>query len=348
MIFSHNGSFLIVKMSALGDVLQALDCAQYLKNKYPFCHITWAIETKCASLAAACPYIDEVISLDIKGLKRKPWQFIKASLRFLQVLNKRYYDVIWDLQGNCKSAIVTYFTKGACKVGFGKNSVAEWPGTWVVDKMYEVEPGWPIAEQYLFLLRAYFQDEKPFVATAHHLKVSEKILLPKTACPHRFMVCPGSFWENKRLSEDTLFNFLSLLKKHYKPFMVLIWGTEQERVVVERLSKKLKDDVLILGQLKFPCWQQLMTQMDCVITMDSCALHLAALAGVATFSVFGASSSQVYRPQGIHHKGYQGRCPYGEIFTKRCPKLRTCRTGACIKDIQAEALMEAFSTLKSP
>jgi heptosyltransferase-1 len=51
---------------------------------------------------------------------------------------------------------------------------------------------------------------------------------------------------------------------------------------------------------------------------------------------------KVYIPQGEIHEGTQGFCPYNIRFQKRCPKLRTCKSGACIKKIDAERLFLSF------
>jgi len=93
-----------------------------------------------------------------------------------------------------------------------------------------------------------------------------------------------------------------------------------------------------------PLWQALMFMIDCVIAVDSCALHLAALANIPTFSIYGPSSSKVYKPIGDKHHAYQGQCPYGEEFIKRCKRLRSCPTGACMKEISVLSLITSFKT----
>ena len=76
--------------------------------------------------------------------------------------------------------------------------------------------------------------------------------------------------------------------------------------------------------------------------MDSLPLHLAGTSGTATFSVFGASSAQKYKPLGIAHQAVQGVCPYGKVFERRCPVLRTCPTGLCIKSILGDDLYNEY------
>jgi heptosyltransferase-1 len=82
--------------------------------------------------------------------------------------------------------------------------------------------------------------------------------------------------------------------------------------------------------------------MDCVIAMDSAALHLCGTTLTPSFSVFGPSAASIYKPLGSQHTHVQGFCPYKQEFIQRCPLLRTCKTGACIKNLQAEELFQHF------
>jgi heptosyltransferase-1 len=83
-----------------------------------------------------------------------------------------------------------------------------------------------------------------------------------------------------------------------------------------------------------------MKGMDLVISMDSLPLHLAGSLNIPTFGVFGPSSAQKYNPS--PSPAFQAACPYNEVFMKRCPKLRTCPTGACLKNLEGDRLYKTF------
>jgi heptosyltransferase-1 len=85
-----------------------------------------------------------------------------------------------------------------------------------------------------------------------------------------------------------------------------------------------------------------MDSVDLVVAMDSLPLHLAGTTKVKTFSVFGASLASKFKPAGKKHLTLQGHCPYGRVFEKRCPILRTCPTGACIRSLTGKAVFNAF------
>jgi heptosyltransferase-1 len=88
--------------------------------------------------------------------------------------------------------------------------------------------------------------------------------------------------------------------------------------------------------------QHIMQKCAMIISVDSFSLHLAATCNTKTFSIFGPSSSAKYAPIGFQHKSVQGSCPYGQTFDKRCKKLRTCPTGACMHDLDPDLLFESF------
>jgi heptosyltransferase-1 len=99
----------------------------------------------------------------------------------------------------------------------------------------------------------------------------------------------------------------------------------------------------ILDRLPLPVLQNFMAAVDLVIAMDSLPLHLAATTSTATYGFFGPSLGLKYQPQGPQHHAFQGCCPYGQIFAKRCPALRTCPTGACLREANGEQLFKQFA-----
>lgn len=332
--------FLIVKMSSLGDILLSLNVAQYLKTRYPKAHLTWALEERMQHLVESSPYVDEVIALSTKSLKEQPWKILQTIKTIATKVRRQSYDVVVDLQGNCKSGLVTLLAKSSCKIGWGRKSVAEWPNLLVTHHKIKARKELVRSEQYLAFVKDYLQDEEVLVLKQHLLKDS--------SYPHKLsesslkiMVCLGSRWPNKQLSEETWSAFLKTIDAKYHPSWVFIWGSSLEQVAASKLAT-LCGNAQVIGGLPFATWQGLMQQMSVVISVDSSALHLAGLSCIPTFSVYGPSASRLYKPSGDQHAVYQGSCPYGEVFTTRCSKLRTCPTGACIKDIAPGSLIEKF------
>lgn len=328
-------------MSALGDILLSLNVARYLKKRFPGAIVDWVVEKRFQELVESSPYIDKVFSLDTKLLKTNYFEFFSALSLCRIDLNKTYYDAIFDLQGNCKSALITLLAKGIDKVGLGRRSVAEWPNLLVTSRHIEMKDGLSRAEQYLAFVQEYYADDSKLELGAHMFKKTNQEIDLGTA-PIKIMVCPGSNWSNKQLSEETWIAFLQKIDALYHPMFVFIWGNAKEQEFAQKLERFFPHSV-VTGALSWALWQALMMNMNCVISVDSCALHLAALAQVPTFSIYGPSSSHLYKPSGDQHVAYQGSCPYGETFIKRCRLLRTCKTAPCTKKVLADHLFISFN-----
>ncbi|MDZ7597171.1 MAG: glycosyltransferase family 9 protein [Desulfobacterales bacterium] len=113
---------LIVKTSALGDVVHALPVLAYLKSAGRDIQIDWLVEEAFAPLLADHPLVNRVIALRTKAWRRAGffptfsgvWQVIRR-------LRRQGYDRVLDLQGNSKSGFFTLFAGAPKRFGFDRN-----------------------------------------------------------------------------------------------------------------------------------------------------------------------------------------------------------------------------------
>lgn len=345
---------LIVKSSALGDVVQAFPCLSWLKKKFPAVSIDWVVESACQSIVSAHPDIDRTLVVDTRRWRKRC--FSKETRReiaaFYRSLRACEYDVVFDLQGNTKSALCTAMAKAKVKVGFGWRNVSEWPNLLATQRKYLVPLGGNVCAEYLHLLQSYFVDfsflelECVVLNGASDEAIPEEYiqgLVRKCKAPAcaLVMVCPGSNWRNKQLSSAALHGFLTLMQAHLSCRFLFIWGTPAEQLYVDRLQMHFPTSVVV-ERLPLPVLQNLMGEMDLVISVDSLPLHLAATTKTPTFSFFGPSAAAKYKPSGAQHGYIQGACPYGQRFERRCPLLRTCATGACLRNLTGEQIFSSF------
>lgn len=335
--------FLIIKTSALGDILQTFPVVEYLRLKFPEAEIDWVVESRCASVVEAHPAICKVITIDTSFLRKnwfhqKSWHILK---NFKKELQKKRYEVIFDLQGNIKSGVITFLAKGEKKVGFGWKSAKEKPNVFATDIGVNPPFSLPIRQKYLNVIQSYFQDQEIFTGKSTSLLLSAQEKIEEFSQKPLFMVALGSKWENKKLSLETAEAFLQHISLSYDPYFLFVWESEKEKKEAEALSL-LFPKSKVLGKLSLSLWQAWMKKSDLVICVDSAALHLCATTETPSFSIFGPSLSSIYKPEQARHHSFQANCPYGARFQERCSLLRTCSTGACMKEISAEALFNAF------
>lgn len=327
----------VVKMSSLGDILQVAYVVRHLKEHRQDLSITWIVEKKFQDLVSALDVSDNIIPFDGSSLKKNPLAAFKEILCIYDLLKKSSFDQVIDFQGNCKSALITLLCSSKSKVGFDKNSVAEFPNLFVTNCKASIDKKSPIIQQYYVLAKRAFPDLPPLVSKA------KKKLYDKNTV----MVCFGSNWENKRLSYDQLKSFLKEIHISYGTKFRMVVGCKKDLAEAKALQKELSASVEIFEKPSWVHWMELMQKVDLVISADSCALHLAGFLQVPTFSYFGPSSQSIYKPLGHVHISIQGQCPYQEVFAKRCKKLRSCPTGSCIKGITNKSLLDKFGGMNS-
>lgn len=342
---------LIVKTSSLGDLIHAFPVVQFLRAQVPTAEIHWIVEKPFAELVRAHPCVDQVFCVDTRKW-RKRWFHRETYQEIKQLtsqLRSHSYDLILDLQGNIKSALLTACARGLLKVGFGYASVPEWPNLLFTNRRFNPLKGRNIRDDYLFLAQSALNNFDN-VQGCVQLKVSdeEKCRIHQIlAHPHlqegiKILVCAGSNWPNKQLSESSLRSLLENIHSNLSGRFLFVWGTKEEEKAAQRLFEAFPNHSLVIDRLPLPTLQNLMEGVDLVMAMDSLPLHLAGTTNTPTYSVFGPSLAAKYKPVGVQHQAFQGACPYGKLFEKRCPILRTCATGSCMKDLRGEALFDDF------
>ena len=109
-------SVLVVKLSAIGDVIHALPVSYALKEAYPEARVTWVVEPPAYNLLEGNPYIDEIIVFETKKFKSLAG-FWENFGPFREKLNQHKYDAVLDLQGLFKSAAIAWCSKAPVKLG---------------------------------------------------------------------------------------------------------------------------------------------------------------------------------------------------------------------------------------
>lgn len=344
---------LIVKTSSLGDIIQSFPVIDYLKKYDERVEIHWIVESSFSSLLKAHPEISKVIEINSHQWRKKWFSYrtIKDFLRCFNQLRNVTYDLVIDLQGNSKSGFITACSKSKEKIGFAYSSVSEILNLVGTNRRYTPLPNKNIREDYLGIVKQYFSDSSDFyssrlllnIGVEEKKKIDELLDSPKVNKQNSLMVCPGAHWKNKQLKLVTLIEFLKKIHAYENNCSwFLIWGSDSEKKLCLEISQNFPDHSIVIEKLPLPLLQNLMASMKKVIAMDSLPLHLAGIAAVPTFGIFGPSLAKKYGPNGQFNKNFQGTCPYNKIFEKRCPILRTCQSGACIQEISVDILFKAY------
>lgn len=350
---------LIIKTSALGDVVQALEAlcafADWIKEKR--IEIDWVIEKPAAALVALSPLVSYVHLIDTKKWRSgfftsSTWQEAGGVLGKLRY---EKYDVIIDLQANTKSAIISLLARGQKRIGFNYSHASEWPASVFLTHRIKPSKEYGARGVYLELLKEGLGLNKEVcqlqdLMGVHGPKMTWRFDKEPQKVAHKLLeggafglFAMGSRWPNKQiplsLAREMILHILSQKKQR----IFLVFGSNEEKTAAEELVALVNDErVKLLSKVSLVDLAAIISMSSWMVSADSLALHLASLMGAATFGVFGPSSSNFYAPpaQNTFHSSWQGPCPYGYIFEKRCPKLRTCQTAACIKGADTKSVLE--------
>jgi heptosyltransferase-1 len=162
---------LIVRLSAMGDVIHTLPAVHALREAFPTAHIGWLIEDRWAELlcapgasrrgarSALRPLVDEVHAVNLKAWGRAPFSIstLQCAATVWNDVREAHYDVAIDLQGALRSAVLARLS--GARVVYGAAEPRESPASlWYSRKV--VTRGRHVIEQNLSVAEFLCENSK--------------------------------------------------------------------------------------------------------------------------------------------------------------------------------------------
>ena len=114
-------NILLIKMSSLGDILHTLPFVAALRERFPEAKITWVVHPAFADLLPGPPFVDEVIPVRrLSGGPLSFWGNFLECRALARTLRSRHFDLVIDLQGLFKSALVAVLSGCRNRIGTAK------------------------------------------------------------------------------------------------------------------------------------------------------------------------------------------------------------------------------------
>jgi heptosyltransferase-1 len=305
-------------MSSLGDVIHTLPLLKILKKNMPQADIDWVVNEEYVLLLKGNPYLNEVIPF-----KRKEWLSLagffkkrKEIKKFAKYLKEKQYDIVIDVQGLFKSAIVVMMAHGKRTIGF--SNAREFASLWYDDKVegdfkrHAVERYLQFAEK---LGISWSKVDISFdIPTNDGVRKSLADKLNNLINQDFAIFCPFTRWETKRWDEE---NFYELEKLLNKENIEVVWVGAKG----EYLKREVKHN--LIGKINILELYELMKLGKFVVTCDSGAMHISASAGANIFALFGPTSPERTGPYNLKGKNViirkeQVQC--GPCFDKTCKR----------------------------
>jgi heptosyltransferase-1 len=340
-------NILIVKLSAIGDVIHTLPSLAALRGLYPQAHITWVVEEAAADLIMDHPDLDRVIVL-----RRKSWMKALGEGRdfrsvgreaadFLKALRSRPYDLVVDFHGLFKSALVVLLSGGKRKLGY--DSLQELSGLFLNDKIPE-DMNKHAVDRYLDFIKhlgGKVPERPEFRITAgrDNIERVRSLLQEKGIGEHDsfIAVSPTALWQTKMWENEKFAALCDLLIEEGQ--RIVLTGARDD-IACSRIRSMMRRQAADLsGRTTLKDLACLYRRASLLITTDSGPMHLAAAVGTPVVALFGPTSPARTGPYGSGHAVVRAGIDCSPCLLKKCDSM------ACMKGITVEAVKLQVQTI---
>lgn len=337
---------LLVRTSAIGDIVFASPFAAALRKRYPSAHIAWLVEPGIRGLLAADRNIDELISWP-KGEWKQLWRarrFVELSARireFAGTLKAGRFDTAIDLQSLLKSGWLTWLSGAPRRIGLASREGSRW-------LMTEVVPpgGTPgrISSEYLHLAEALGLDTDAFFPKLHvddqSAQVAQSLLARHGLEAKPFAVfAPFTTRPQKHWSEDAWQVLASRVGRELGLTPVILGGPG-DCEAAQRLVAATHGVVSLAGATSLPEAAAVIARARLLVGVDTGLTHMGPALGTPSVALFG--STRPYLDAGRANS----RVIWLGLPCSPCRRRPVCG-GAfhCLRDIHVQRVMTEAHTV---
>jgi heptosyltransferase-1 len=192
---------LIVRTSALGDVVHALPVLTALRRHLPEARIGWVVEEGMAPVLAGHPDLDELLVVRFRRWRRPSRGGLRELRGFLSSLHRFSPEVVLDLMGNHKAGLISALTLADRRLGFARRHRRE-PSSAVWISQPVVPRGAHAVDRMLSLLDALGLPPEPADFGGEKLFRGRPAIEPEALAAPFVLLHPGAGWANKRYPPD--------------------------------------------------------------------------------------------------------------------------------------------------
>jgi len=270
---------LIIRLSALGDIINSSPILQFIKEAIPEAKIEWVCEEGFAPIIENHPLLEKVHRVSIARTKKtKSLSLLMHNIKMLRSLGE--YDHIIDLQGLLKSAIVARLV-GKNISGFAKDSIRESLASW----FYQHHTRIPYAENSIWRSCYLVGDALDFSLTKEMLLDKKPSLQTSSAevSPKAIAFVIGASWPSKVYPKERFVQLAKLLKDYD---ISLIWGSPQEKEDALYIQKNIPN-ARLTEKMSLPQLTEHIASMALCIGNDTGPTHIAWAMNIPSITLFG-------------------------------------------------------------
>ena len=360
---------LLIKLSALGDVVQTIPVLNKLRRRYPTARLDWLVTPAIAELLQHNPAISNVVEFE-RAEWSAPWRLtpFASSARLVARLRAAEYDLVLDLQGQLRSAVFAFATGAPVRIGFDRPRARLWDASERPRPAQARKHAWQGAREGSWLA---YTDYIPLPtldihAVDRYLGAGPMLGLDESAADFTFPIppeanvridalkdyyditkaklvamAPGTIWETKQWRSDAFAEVArSFLKKN---FAVTLVGSDRERAVCEEVARLAPGAINLAGETTLSELAALLRGVAICVTNDSGPMHLAVALGRPVVSVFGPTDPIWAGPYRRDSAVLRTELPCSPCYLRELS--RCTHDHACMQQVSASAVIERVEIL---
>jgi heptosyltransferase I len=354
---------LLIKLSAVGDVMHTLPVLNKLRRRYPNAQIDWLVTPAIGELLQHHPALHNVIDFT-RDTSAPPWAWaaLKSYAQLAAKLRPVGYDMVIDLHGQSRSAFLAFASGASVRIGFDKARPGVWANSRKVTESFRKhawqgarEGAWlfythhiplptvdvHVIDHYLSVGNLLGFDVGPAdfsfcIPQAAHDRVDGLLRQHGIAGKQFVLVAPRGNWETKRWpdekSADVAHHFLQ------RGYAVVVVGAPRERDVGASIARLAPGIVDLTGETSISQLAALIARAAICIAHDSGPMHLAVALGRPAVGLFGPSDTVWAGPYHRDNAVVRADLACSPCYLRR---LDRCPNGhACMNDLSTKAVIE--------
>ena len=284
----------IVKLSAMGDIIHAMVALQYIKKAKKNIQIDWIVEKGFVQILENNPHIDNILPVNLKAIKKNKMALF-SEIKKIKAYAKNNYDLVIDAQGLLKSAITSKLL-GKNIAGFSKSSIREGVASYFYGRKVQIaydantidrnakvisEPIDISINSEMILNKETFLFYSDEDALDTYITKEKKNII--------FVI--GSTWQSRNYPKE---KFLEIAA-HLKENILVAWGNEEERekaLWLQTASPFIK----ALPKINLNALKSIIAKSDLLIGNDTGPTHMAWGLNIPSITIFGPTPiNRVYQ-----------------------------------------------------
>jgi heptosyltransferase-1 len=339
-------SILIVRPSAIGDIVMASPMIGALRKAYPRAHIAWVAEPSVVDLLRDNPDLDEVIRLPKARWKQllKRGRFIAFAnevRRFAYTMRVRQYDIALDAQGLLRSRTIAWLSGARQRVGFDSREPGRFLMTRIISRGEDIKR---IASEYCHLMQTLGVPTGDFPMNVcigpGDRKASENTIRGAGISGTYAVICPFTTRPQKHWFEERWAELSSALRNELALAVVVLGGPADISGAgrIRTLSGgKIHD---LTGAMSLGQSAAAIENASLVVGVDTGLTHMGVAFDRPTIALFGATCPYLYTPTA------NTIVLYNKLPCSPCRRRPTCNGEfTCMKSIEVKQVLATAKTL---